>query len=115
MAARALLLRLEAGHKPKRNAGDFPTTVWQIDVPVLPGVESRHPTEKPLKLFTIPILLHTEPGDVCFEPFSGSGTHLCAAENTARHCYALEIEPAFVAVALERLSDMGLKPKLASR
>ena len=38
------------GHKPKRNEGDFPTTVWQIDVPVLPGVESRHPTEKPLEV-----------------------------------------------------------------
>jgi DNA modification methylase len=101
------------GHKPKRNPGDFPTTVWQVDVPVLPGVESRHPTEKPLELFVTPILLHTQEGDICFEPFSGSGTHLCAAENTARHCYALEIEPAFVAVALERLSDMGLKPKLS--
>ena len=100
------------GHKPRRNPGDFPTAVWQIDVPVLPGVESRHPTEKPLELFVTPILLHTQAGDVCFEPFSGSGTHLCAAENTARHCYALEIEPAFVAVALERLSEMGLKPKL---
>jgi DNA modification methylase len=103
------------GHKPKRNEGDFPTTVWQIDVPVLPGVESRHPTEKPLKLFTTPILLHTQPGDVCFEPFSGSGTHLCAAEHVGRCCFAMEIEPAFVAVALERLSEMALKPKLVSR
>jgi DNA modification methylase len=103
------------GHKPKRNAGDFPTTVWQIDVPVLPGVESRHPTEKPLKLFTTPILLHTQPGDVCFEPFSGSGTHLCAAENVGRCCFAMEIEPAFVAVALERLAEMSAKPKLVSR
>src|ERR1700690_4070521 len=48
------------GHKPKRNQGSFPTTVWQIDVPVLPGVESRHPTEKPLELFVTPILLHTQ-------------------------------------------------------
>jgi DNA modification methylase len=103
------------GHKPKRNEGDFPTTVWQIDVPVLPGVESRHPTEKPLKLFTTPILLHTQPGDVCFEPFSGSGTHLCAAENVRRCCFAMEIEPAFVAVALERLAEMGGKPRLVSR
>jgi DNA modification methylase len=102
------------GHKPKRNPGSFPTTVWQIDVPVLPGVESRHPTEKPLELFATPILLHTQPGELCYEPFSGSGTHLCAAENTNRRCYAMEIEPAFVAVALERLSDMGLKPKLVS-
>ena len=102
------------GNKPKRNPGDFPTTVWQIDVPVLPGVESRHPTEKPLELFAIPIRLHTQPGDVCYEPFSGSGTHLCAAENTGRRCFAMEIEPAFVAVALERLSDLGIKPKLGS-
>lgn len=102
------------GNKPKRNPGAFPTTVWQIDVPVLPGVESRHPTEKPLELFTTPILLHTKRGDVCYEPFSGSGTHLCAAENTERRCFAMEIEPAFVAVALERLSEMGLPPKLVS-
>jgi DNA modification methylase len=102
------------GNKPKRNPGSFPTTVWQIDVPVLPGVESRHPTEKPLELFVTPILLHTQPGDVCYEPFSGSGTNLCAAENTERRCFAMEIEPAFVAVALERLSDMGVKPKLTS-
>jgi len=102
------------GHKPKRNSGSFPTTVWQIDVPVLPGVESRHPTEKPLELFATPILLHTQPGDLCYEPFSGSGTHLCAAENTRRRCFAMEIEPAFVAVALERLSEMGLEPKLVT-
>jgi DNA modification methylase len=102
------------GHKPKRNSGSFPTTVWQIDVPVLPGVESRHPTEKPLELFATPILLHTKPGDLCYEPFSGSGTHLCAAANTGRRCFAMEIEPAFVAVALERLAEMGLKPKLVS-
>jgi DNA modification methylase len=102
------------GNKPKRNAGAFPTTVWQIDVPVLPGVESRHPTEKPLELFTTPILLHTQRGDVCYEPFSGSGTHLCAGEKTERRCFAMEIEPAFVAVALQRLSEMGLTPKLVS-
>ena len=102
------------GNKPKRNPGSFPTTVWQIDVPILPGVESRHPTEKPLELFATPILLHTQREDICYEPFSGSGTHLCAAENTGRRCFAMEIEPAFVAVALERLSDMGLEPKLVS-
>jgi DNA modification methylase len=102
------------GNKPKRNQGDFPTTVWQINVPILPGVESRHPTEKPIQLFVTPILLHTQSGDVCYEPFSGSGTHLCAAENTGRRCFATEIEPTFVAVALERLSEMSLKPKLVS-
>lgn len=102
------------GHKPKRNPGEFPTTVWQVDVPILPGVESRHPTEKPLELFGTPILLHTQMSDICYEPFSGSGTHLCAAENTGRRCYAMEVDPGFVAVALERLSEMSLEPKLIS-
>ena len=102
------------GNKPKWNSGDFPTTVWQVDVPLLPGEVSRHPTEKPLKLFTTPILLHTKPGDLCCEPFSGSGTHLVAAQTMDRHCFAVEIEPAFVAVALERLAEMGLEPKLAN-
>ena len=46
--------------------------------------------------------------------FSARGTHLCAAENTGRRCFAMEIEPAFVAVALERLAEMALKPKLVS-
>lgn len=40
-------------------------------------------------------------------------TELCAAEGTNRTCYAMEIEPKYVAVALQRLADMGLKPKLA--
>jgi DNA modification methylase len=102
------------GNKPRRNRGEFPTTVWQVDVPVLPGQESRHPTEKPLKLFTTPILLHTRKGEVCYEPFSGSGTCLCAAESTGRRCFAMELEPAFVAVGLERLADMGLEPKLTT-
>lgn len=83
-------------------------------MPALPGVESRQPTEKPLELFVTPIHLHTQRGDICYEPFSGSGTHLCACENTCRRCFAMQIEPAFAAVALERLSDMGLKPKLVS-
>jgi len=102
------------GNRPKRNPGEFPTTIWRINVPVPPGIESRHPTEKPLELFTTPILLHTQVGDVCFEPFSGSGTHLCAAQDTLRRCFAMEIQPTFVAVAIERLSEMDLRPKVVS-
>jgi DNA modification methylase len=57
---------------------------------------------------------HLSEGEIAYEPFSGSGTSLCAAEATKRVCYAMEIEPKFVAVALERLSEMGLEPKLRS-
>jgi DNA modification methylase len=42
---------------------------------------------------------------VCYEPFSGTGTTLVACENLGRHCRAVEISPAYVAVALERMSQ----------
>jgi DNA modification methylase len=100
------------GNKPIRRDGEYPTTVWTVDVPILPGKESRHPTEKPLELFAKPMRLHTDEDDVCYEPFSGSGTQLAAAEILKRRCFAMEIEPAFVAVALERVFEMGLKPEL---
>jgi DNA modification methylase len=37
-----------------------------------------------------------------YEPFSGSGTTLIAAEQTARICYAMELSPAYVDVAVRR-------------
>ena len=45
---------------------------------------------------------HTQRGDICFEPFSGSGSQLVAAEGLARRCYAMELEPVFVDVAVRR-------------
>ena len=47
---------------------------------------------------------HTGPDDLCYEPFSGSGTQLVAAQTLSRVCYAMELSPPLVAVALERLA-----------
>jgi DNA modification methylase len=38
---------------------------------------------------------------------------MVAAQTLGRSCYAIELEPKYVAVALQRLADMGLAPKLA--
>ena len=46
--------------------------------------------------------LHTKPGAVVLEPFSGSGSQLIAAEKLGRHCRAMEISPTFVDVAVRR-------------
>jgi len=51
-------------------------------------------------------------GEVGYEPFAGSGTTLVAAEQSGRVCRAMEVDPRYVAVALERLSSVGLKPTL---
>ncbi|HXT34760.1 MAG TPA: DNA methyltransferase [Chloroflexota bacterium] len=45
-----------------------------------------------------------------FDPFAGSGTTLVACEQLGRTCYALEREPATVAVILQRMADLGITP-----
>ncbi|MFT7057681.1 MAG: DNA modification methylase [Pseudorhodobacter sp.] len=49
-----------------------------------------------------PILNNSSPGQAVFEPFIGSGTALIAAEMTGRACFGIELNPAYVDVAIER-------------
>lgn len=101
------------GNKPRRVSTDILSSVWEIEIPH--GDERvEHPTQKPIEVFTIPMLQHTAPGEICYEPFSGSGSQLAAAESVGRICYAMELSPAFVAVALERLAGMNLEPALVA-
>ena len=86
-------------------------TVWEINQQG--EQDGIHPTQKPVELFARPMRWHLPAGGLAYEPFSGSGTALVAAEQEGRRCYAIEIAPAFVAVALERMVGMGLEPRLA--
>jgi DNA modification methylase len=61
-----------------------------------------HPTQKPLVLFETPIANHLKAGDAVYDPFLGSGTALIAAERAGCRCYAMEIDPLYVEVALRR-------------
>ena len=91
------------GHKPPHYLPNELTSVWEIDHDGKNRVVGNdHPTQKPLALFEIPIRQHTRRGEVVLEPFSGSGTQLLAAEKLGRRCRAIEIEPAFVDVAIRR-------------
>jgi len=49
-----------------------------------------------------PIENNSSPGQAIYEPFSGSGTTIIAAEMTGRSCVAIEIDPAYVDVAILR-------------
>jgi len=90
------------GSKPEHGIGQL-DTVWEVDWEGKQRVVgNEHPCEKPLRLFEIPMEQHTRRGEVCLEPFSGSGTQLIAAERLARRCFAMEISPAFVDVAVRR-------------
>jgi DNA modification methylase len=52
-----------------------------------------------------PIENNSSPGQAVFDPFSGSGTTIIAAEMTGRACHAIEIDPAYVDVAITRWQD----------
>jgi DNA modification methylase len=49
-----------------------------------------------------PIENNSSPGQAVYEPFSGSGTTIIAAEMTGRSCYAIELLGQYVDVAVER-------------
>jgi DNA modification methylase len=76
------------------------TTLWQIDKPQ--KSETGHSTQKPVECMRRPIENNSSPGQVVYEPFSGSGTTIMAADQLGRHCYAVELKPSYVQVAIDR-------------
>jgi len=77
------------------------TTLWQI-ANKDQDAETVHGTQKPVECMRRPILNNSSPGQAVYEPFMGSGTTLIAAETTGRVCYGVELNPAYVDVAVER-------------
>ena len=89
------------GKKPARQTKEFMPSVWELAT-VSSATDGGHPTSKPVRLFAIPMQQHTVEGDVCFEPFSGSGSQMIAAIQLKRRCYGLELEPVYVDVCIRR-------------
>lgn len=77
------------------------TTLWEIPYGGQ-DTETTHGTQKPLECMARPILNHTDKGDAVYEPFSGSGTTLIAAEQLGRVCYGMELNPSYVSMAVRR-------------
>lgn len=90
------------GHKPSMRPPAGATATWEVGSAIEDNPGSVHPTMKPVELTRRCIDYHTKPGQLIYEPFSGSGTALIAAEETGRRCRAIELSPAFVDVAAER-------------
>jgi site-specific DNA-methyltransferase (adenine-specific) len=83
------------------------TTVWDFDKP---SANRDHPTMKPVAMWAYGIGNHTKAGDIIFEPFSGSGTALVASHQLGRICYAIEIDPKYCQVTIDRM--LKLDPDL---
>ena len=77
------------------------TTLWQI-ANKDQDAETVHGTQKPVECMRRPILNNSSPGQAIYEPFMGPGTTLIAAETTGRVCFGIELNPAYVDVAVER-------------
>jgi DNA modification methylase len=75
------------------------STIWSI---LHSKSDTGHGTQKPVECMKRPIENNSSPGQAIYEPFSGSGTTIIAAEMTGRACYAVELSPAYVDVAVQR-------------
>jgi len=87
------------------------STLWSIKLPWdnygnrKPGPEddkNSHSTQKPVECMKRPIENNSSPGQAVYEPFSGSGTTIIAGEMTGRCVYAIELNPAYVDMAVIR-------------
>jgi DNA modification methylase len=77
------------------------TTLWHISGKDQDAA-TVHGTQKPVECMRRPVLNNSSPGQAVYEPFTGSGTTLIAAETTGRICFGIELNPAYVDVAIER-------------
>jgi DNA modification methylase len=77
------------------------TTLWQIPSRDQDAA-TVHGTQKPVECMRRPMLNNSSPGQAVYEPFCGSGSSLIGAETCGRHCYAVELDPAYVDVAVLR-------------
>ncbi len=78
--------------------------VWQID---RPKRSEEHPTMKPLQLVERSLMNSSLPGDVVLDPFVGSGTALIVCEQLGRKCRAVELDPLYAAVTIERWAQIS--------
>lgn len=82
-----------------------PSNIWtDISIPFWSMPENTpHPTQKPEKLIAKLILASSNPDDVVFDPFLGSGTTSVTAKKLGRRYIGIEREKAYAAIAEKRL------------
>lgn len=87
------------GKAAEWKGGRKQSTVWFVDHV---KSETGHSTQKPVECMRRPIENNSSVGQAVYEPFLGSGTTLIAGEMTGRTVLAVELNPAYVDVAVSR-------------
>jgi len=76
------------------------------------GAAGSHPAVFPVALVEAVLTSFSDPGDLTYEPFCGSGTQIVAAERAGRRCFAMELDPVYCDVAVQRW-EMATGQKVA--
>jgi DNA modification methylase len=74
------------------------------------STQGSHSAPFPRQLVRFFVLAYSDPGDVIFDPFMGSGTTMAEAHAQGRSGYGCEISPGFCDVILQRLINLGAGP-----
>jgi DNA modification methylase len=106
-------LRNQDGGFGKWTHFNQPTQAFRIPDSVVTVTRQRgsigegidHPAVFPVALPEFLLEAFTDPGEIVFEPFGGSGTTLLAAQRTGRIARAVEIAPEYVDVAIKRFQQ----------
>jgi len=85
----------------------YSISIWDV-VKTPEETRLRHPAMFPVELCKHLIEIYTKRGDVVLDPFVGSGSTVMAAKELERVGIGIDINPAFVKLAKQRLSQQRL-------
>jgi DNA modification methylase len=112
-AKKIRLVRLQPGEKLQLvEAADGATDSWMVSHDT--SASNGHPTPKPIELGIRAIENSSAAGEIVLDLFMGGGFTAIAAAKTGRACYGMELDPKYLAVTLEGLEKLGLKPRLSA-
>ncbi|NJN38228.1 MAG: site-specific DNA-methyltransferase [Acaryochloridaceae cyanobacterium CSU_3_4] len=91
-----------------------PSNLWtDLTIPFWSMPENTdHPTQKPEKLIAKAILASSNPGDVIFDPFLGSGTTSVVAKKLGRQYFGVELDEMYACLAEKRLEMAETEPAI---
>ena len=106
-------LRKPGGPSKQKSTKKSKRAVWSTaENEEIENIRAFHTAGFPVVLPRWALEVYSERNENVIDPFLGSASTMIACEQMERICYGMEIEPSFVAVALQRLKEIGLEPEL---
>jgi DNA modification methylase len=95
----------KTGHGQPVQPKKIPDSVIRVMRQKVGGLPTQHPAIFPVALVAEIMQAFSDPGDLCFEPFAGSGTALIAGHEHGRRVCALEQEATYCDIAIARFEQ----------